>query len=291
MSKIRLFRQMTAPVNVLFAVIALLPVSAFGQSSVGQNTNAVGPTPEGFYRGIPHYQDNEPHCDRNPLLPSNIICMANGYAGADDIIGDAWPRIFETQDNARTWLSRFATGSNADPATSMGLGFGADPIMVCWPGGCGGFFIASNRAEGGGTGGGVYMQLMPEFNIETGFRHLSEAGPRSVDLATGGTFLDKIDATYLIDTNSPGTIPVTMTVEKGNGVTETITRQWPKGRFIVVYAAINASEQNIRIYSIYSDDYGQSWSNPTQVANTIRCRHRCCRIGDRRHGFLCLSSV
>ncbi|MDH3578782.1 MAG: hypothetical protein OEO71_13315, partial [Gammaproteobacteria bacterium] len=76
MSKIRLFWQMTARVNVLLAVIALLPVTAFGQSSVGRNTNVVGPTPEGFYRGLPHYQDNEPHCDRNPLLPSNIICMA-----------------------------------------------------------------------------------------------------------------------------------------------------------------------------------------------------------------------
>lgn len=49
MSKIRLFRQMTAHVNVLLAVIALLPVTAFGQSSVGRNTNVVGPTPVGFF--------------------------------------------------------------------------------------------------------------------------------------------------------------------------------------------------------------------------------------------------
>jgi len=245
----------------------LLSGAVFGQSVVGRNTNAVGPTPDGFYKGIPHYQDNEPHCDRNPLLPSNIICMGNGYGGADDDIGDAWPRIYETQDNARTWLSRYATGSAADPATSLGLGFGADPIMVCWPGGCGGFFIASNRAEGGGTGGGVYMQLMPEFNIEAGFRHFSEAGPRTVQSTSGGTFLDKIDAIYLVDTQNPGIIEVTTTVNRG-GFTESVTRTWPRGRLIVVYAAINSSQQNIRVYSTYSDDYGANWSPPKQVANT-----------------------
>lgn len=95
---------------VATAILALASGTAFGQSLVGRNSNVVGPTPEGFYRGIPHYQDNEAHCDRNPLLPSNIVCIAHGYSGADDVIGDAWPRIFETQDNARTWLSRYAAG-------------------------------------------------------------------------------------------------------------------------------------------------------------------------------------
>ncbi len=250
------------------AMAVFASVSAFGQSVVGRNANAVGPFPDGFYRGIPHYQDNEPHCDRNPLLEANIVCMVNGYNGSDDLIGDAWPKILETQDNARTWLSRFATGSGADPSTDIGQGFGADPIVTCWPGGCGGFFIASTRAPGGGTGGGVYMQLMPEFNIEVGFRHLSEAGPRTVQLGTGDNFLDKIDAVYLIDEDNPGTIDVTMTVEKGNGVTETVTRTWPRGRLLVVYASLNSSSQNIRIFSTYSDDYGASWSPPKQVANT-----------------------
>ncbi len=269
MSKIRLFCQTTAPVTVLLSVIALLPVTAIGQSVVGQNTNAVGPTPDGSYRGLPHYQDNEPHCDRNPLLPSNIVCMANGYAGAEDVIGDAWPRIFETQDNARTWLSRFAKGSAADLTSDLGLGFGADPIMTCFPGGCAGFFIASNRAEGGGSGGGVYMALLPELNREVGFRHVDEAGPpRTVQLGTGDNFLDKIDAIFMPDTASPGTVPVSLTVDLGNGMTQEITRQWPKGRFIVVYASINSSQQNVRVFSTFSDDFGLNWSPPKQVANT-----------------------
>ncbi len=249
------------------AVFAAVP--AFAQSVVGKNTNAVGPFPDGFYRGIPHYQDNEPHCDRNPLLPANIVCMVNGNNGADDVIGDGWVKILETQDNARTWNSRFATGSPADTATSLGLGFAADPIMTCWPGGCAGFFIASNRAEGGGDGGGVYMQLMPEFNIETGFRHYSEQGPRTVQLGTGENFLDKIDAIFVIDEANPGTVEVTMDVEKGNGVIERgVVRNFPKGRLIVVYASFNSSNQNARIYSTYSDDFGASWSPPKQVAQT-----------------------
>jgi len=249
-------------------VTALASGTALGQSLVGRNSNVVGPTPDGFYRGIPHYQDNEARCDRNPLLPSNIVCVAHGYGGADDVIGDAWPRIFETQDNARTWLSRYATGSAADPTTDLGLGFGADPITLCWPGACGGFFIASIRAPGGGTGGGVFLQLMPEFNVETGFRHFSEAGPRTVQLGTGDNFLDKINAIYLLDTKNPGTVEVTMTVEKGNGITEVVTREWPRARIIVVYAALNSSSQNVRIFSTYTDTYGAHWSPPRQVANT-----------------------
>ena len=268
MSAFRLSSGISGRICALFTVAALLSASAYGQSVVGRNTNAVGPTPDGFYRGIPHYQENEAHCDRNPLLPSNIVCMTNGYGGADDMIGDAWPFILETQDNTRTWQSRFATGSAADPATNLDLGFGADPIVVCWPGGCGGFFIASNRSAGGGTGGGIYMQLMPEFNIETGFRHFSEAGPRVVQLGTGDNFLDKIDAKVLIETGNPGTIPVTMNVDKGNGVTELVTRNWPNVRIIVVYASINSSNQNIRIFSTFSDNYGLNWSPPKQVANT-----------------------
>ena len=112
------------------------------------------------------------------------------------------------------------------------------------------------------------MQLLPEFNIDAGFSHLSEQGLREVQLGTGDNFLDKIDAIFMPEKDDPGTIEVTMNVEKGNGVTELITRQWPKGRILVVYASINSSLQNIRIFSTYSDDFGLSWSSPKQVANT-----------------------
>jgi len=264
----------SSPVRLFMLGMIALSVMAMaqpanGQSLVGRNANAVGPTPDGFYKGIPHYQDNEPHCDRNPLQPGNILCMANGYGGADDAIGDAWPRILETQDNTRTWVSRYVSGSGADTENDLGLEFGADPIVTCWAGGCAGFFIASNRAEGGGTGGGVYMELMPEVNFESGFRHYSKTGgPLTVQLGTGSNFLDKIDAIFMLDTANPGTVEISTTVDLGGGDTLDVVRQWPKGRLLVVYASINSSQQNVRVYSTFSDDFGFSWSPPKQVANT-----------------------
>ncbi len=242
--------------------------AAVADSFVTRNANASGTTPAGFYRGLPHYQDNEPSCKLNVRRPRNIICAWDGYNGADDAIGDAWIKLGFSDDNGRTWLNRYATGSPADPLSSIGQQFAADPITICWAGGCGVVFIASTREGLGGTGGGVYLQLLPEFNIEAGFSHLSEQGPRVVQLGTGDTFLDKIDAIFIPETDSPGTVEVTMTVEKGGGETELVTRQWPAGRILVVYAAINSSEQNIRVYSTYTDNFGGSWSAPKQVANT-----------------------
>ena len=253
---------------VVAVLAALLSDTAYGQSLVGRNANAAGPTPDGFYRGLPHYQDNEPSCKLNVLRPRNIICAWDGYNGADDVIGDAWVKLGFSNDNGRTWLTRYATGSNADPISSIGQQFAADPITVCWAGGCGVVMIASTRLGAGGSGGGVYMQLLPEINIDAGFSHLSEQGLREVQLGTGDNFLDKIDAIFIPETENPGTIEVTMNVEKGNGETELITRQWSKGRILVVYASINSSQQNIRVYSTYSDNFGFDWSPPKQVANT-----------------------
>ena len=268
MNEISLFINRKARLVALAVVVTLMSSAAFGQSFVGRNANAVGPTPDGFYKGLPHYQDNEPSCKLNVLRPRNIICAWDGYNGADDVIGDAWVKLGFSNDNGRTWLTRYATGSNADLISSIGQQFAADPITICWAGGCGVVMIASTRLGAGGSGGGVYMQLLPEFNIEAGFSHLSEQGLREVRLGTGGNFLDKIDAIFMPETQNPGTIEVTMNVEKGNGETELITRQWPKGRILVVYASINSSQQNIRVYSTYSDDFGLSWSPPKQVANT-----------------------
>lgn len=59
-----------------------------------KTTNAVGPTLDGFHKGIPHYLDNEAHCDRNPQQASNIVCMTSGYGGTDDLIGDTGGVVF-----------------------------------------------------------------------------------------------------------------------------------------------------------------------------------------------------
>ena len=122
------------------AVLAvLLSGAAHGQSLVGRNANAAGPIPDGFYRGLPHYQDNEPSCKLNVLRPRNIICAWDGYNGADDLIGDAWVKLAFSNDNGRTWLTRYATGSNADPISSIAtaadtlpiIGLGLEARAVC----------------------------------------------------------------------------------------------------------------------------------------------------------------
>ena len=115
------------------AVFAAVP--AFAQSVVGRNTNAVGPFPDGFYKGIPHYQDNEPHCDRNPLLESNIVCMVNGYNGADDAIGDGWPKILETAGQCAHLVVAFHDRQPRRPDKLAGTRFRSRPdhgLLARW---------------------------------------------------------------------------------------------------------------------------------------------------------------
>ena len=95
-----------------------LPHQAGADSSVEQNSNVVGITPAGYYRGIPGMQDNEPSCAFNPILTRNIVCAWNGSGGSDDPIGigDTWLRFSESIDGGRTFFNRYLNGSNLDPA-------------------------------------------------------------------------------------------------------------------------------------------------------------------------------
>ena len=251
---------------LLFAVLAAS--SANGQSAVEQNSNVVGMTPAGHYRGVPAMQDNEPSCAINPILPRNIACAWNGSGGSDDLIGDTWIRFSESIDGGRTFFNRYLNGSNLNPGTSIGQQFAADPVMMCWPGGCGTIMLASTRGASGGVGGGIYMQLMADYNTETGFRKAFKLNLDQIYRSTGSHFADKPHAIYVLDEDDPGVVDVTMTVETPTGGTETITRQWPKGRIIVGFALFNPSKTDIEILSTHSDDYGVTWSNPKQVAVT-----------------------
>ncbi len=239
--------------------------SADAESVVQQNSNVVGVTQQGAYRGIPGMQDNEPSCAINPILPRNIVCAWNASGGSDDLIGDTWIRYSESQDSGRTFFNRYLPGSNLDPSSSLGLGFAADPIMLCWPGGCGTVFIAADRAPGGGVNGGVYLALLPESNVESGTRHLSTTSLDQVYASTGSEFADKPFAIYLLDENNPGTVTVTAEVRRPDGSTETIEREWPRGRIIVAFAVGDPEQDSIRILSTYSDDYGASWSSPEEI--------------------------
>lgn len=261
---------MTFTTRVLAA--ALMPFvwhsAALAQSSVEQNSNIVGTTLPGFYRGVPGMQDNEASCAINPILPRNIVCAWNASGGSDDLIGDTWIRFSESIDGGKNFFNRYLNGSNKDPATSVGQQFGADPVMMCWPGGCGTVMIASTRATTGGRGGGIYMQMMVDLNTESGFRKAFNVNLDQVYNATGSKFADKPHATYMLDETNPGTVSVTMTVESPNGGTEVVTREWPKARILIVFALFNPSKNDIEILSTYSDDYGGRWSSPKQVAVT-----------------------
>jgi hypothetical protein len=272
--------QRSSLLRSVFALffVAFLFMEANAQSSVEQNSNVVGMTPAGYYRGIPAMQDNEPSCAINPILPRNIVCAWNGSGGSDDPngIGDTWLRFSESIDGGRTFFNRYLNGSNLDQATSVGQQFGADPVMMCWPGGCGTVMLASTRGESGGIGGGIYMQMMVDLNNESGFRKAFKVNLDQVYRSTGSHFADKPHAIYILDEDNPGVVDVSMTVERvvenatGDGttrITETIVRQWPKARIVVVFALFNSSKTDIEILSTYTDDYA-TWSNPKQIAVT-----------------------
>ncbi len=238
------------------------------ESVVEQNSNVIGRTIPGFYRGIPAMQDNEGSCAINPILPRNIVCAWNASGGSDDLIGDTWLRFSESLDGGRTFFNRYLNGSNLDPATSVGQQFGADPVMMCWPGGCGTVMLASTRAEQGGTGGGIYIQWMADLNTESGFRKALKVNLDQVYNSTGSHFADKPHAVYMLDEENPGTVTVSFDVDMPDGSVQNFTREWPKARILIVFALFNSSKNDIEILSMFTDDYGGSWSNPKQVAVT-----------------------
>ncbi len=239
-------------------------------SSVEQNSNVVGTTLPGYYRGIPAMQDNEPSCAINPLLALNFICAWNASGGSDDPQGpgDTAIRMSETLDGGKTFFNRYINGTRLNPATSLGVEFTADPIALCWPGGCGILHIGANRGEAGGTGGGIYMQRMMDRNTESGFRKALEPTPIQVYRTTGSKFADKVNGTYILNTDDPGTIPVSMQVENADGSVEIITRFLPKARIVITFALFNPSKNDIEILSMFTDNYGDSFSNAKQVAVT-----------------------
>src|SRR5210317_1616205 len=186
-------------------------------SYVETNSNVVGRTAPGFYRGIPAMQDNEASCAINPILPRNIVCAWNASGGSDDAIGDTWLRFSESLDGGQRFYNRYLNGSNLDPATSIGQQFAADPVMMCWPGGCGTVMLASTRGESGGVGGGIYIQWMADLNTEAGFRKAFKVSLDQVYRSTGSKFADKPHAVYMLDEDDPGTVPVSFDAEMPDG--------------------------------------------------------------------------
>jgi hypothetical protein len=252
------FRRIVVSFAVAVAcLLGSLPASA---QVVESNINVTGLGAEDYEPGQPGKQENEPSCAVNPLNVLNVMCAYNWYGFADlpDKQGDTWIGFSETRDG-RVFIRRPLTGTKENFPT--GQDFAADPTMLAWPGGAAVTSIAGIR-DGNSV---MLIQRMMEVNSETGFRHISEAGQIEIASISGVNFIDKPDARVIIDPNG-GTQTVTMTLETG----EVVEREWPNLRIVVTFAVFNGSNQNIRTYSTYSDDFGAagSWSNPQQITNS-----------------------
>ncbi len=250
-------------------VSALCTTSAQADLFVERNVDIQGTTPEGEFRGNPVAPDNESSCGINPLMPRNIICAWNASAFSDGVIGDTWIQIGETVHGDGGFQSRFMRGSKLDLSTWIGQDFTADAITLCWPGGCGVFALAAMRASGGGTGGagaGIYAQLMPDMNTDFGFRHALARELTPVYLSEPGLFADKLYATYAVNEDDPGTVPVSIPIDTPDGI-KIVERDWPKARIIVAFALGDPLGDEITILSTYSDDYGANWSLPIEIAS------------------------
>jgi hypothetical protein len=250
-------------------VSALCATSVQADLFVERNIDIQGTTPNDVFEGNPVAPDNESSCGMNPLMPRNLVCAWNASGGSDLVIGDTWIQISETIHGDGGFQSRYMNGSKLDLSTWIGQDFTADPITLCWPGGCGVFALAAIRAPGGGTGGsgaGIYAQMMPELNTDFGFRHALARELTPVYLSEPGMFADKLYAAYVINEDDPGTVPVSIQIDTPEGI-KNVEYEWPKARIIVAFALGDPQGDEIRILSTYSDDYGASWSIPIEIAS------------------------
>ncbi|MDX1507590.1 MAG: HYR domain-containing protein, partial [Woeseiaceae bacterium] len=269
--------------RVAIVVLAVLVAEAHAeQSFVERNVNAQGVTPPGEYQGIRNMQDNEPSCAINPLLARNFICTWNSSAGSDDEIGDTWIRKSESIDGGASFINQFINGAPNDPNNSLGLSFAADPVTMCWPGGCGTVFLAANRAPGVfPSGGGIFLQTSVDMNRDVGFRHALSGSVDTVYSSGPGEFADKPFATYILDEENPGTVEVTYEVESPDGGFEIVTREWPRGRIVVAFAVGNPDTDEIKLVSTFTEDYGKTWSIPLELTSrgywidSVRVPNKC----------------
>ena len=197
MSKIRLFRQMTAQVGVLFA-LSLFSLSAFAQGDPGPNTNLIGLTPDpADIRDDKSRQQNEPSCAVRPGNSACIICGYNDYRTID-LFGDGWQGVSMSCDAGYNWVSRIAPGHPEYlPADARINGaFAADPRMAAIPGMAIFNFIAGFRDNNDGV---VAVQHWLEVNKEDADHYEPGKNTYIVDNGTSGKFLDKPDMLPVLD--------------------------------------------------------------------------------------------
>lgn len=262
MSKIRLFRQMTAQVGVLFA-LSLFSLPAFAQGDPGPNTNLIGLTPDpADVRDNKSRQQNEPSCTIRPGNSACIICGYNDYRTID-LFGDGWQGVSMSCDAGYNWTSRIAPGHPEYLPVNARINgaFAADPRMAAIPGMAIFNFIAGFRDNNDGV---VAVQHWLEVNKED-FDHY-EPGKVTyiVDTGTSGKFLDKPDMLPVLDPPQQQT-QILLTTEMENPELGNIERKFPSGTLYVAYAAFTGNQesgtQSVKVLVNTSRDWGQTWTN------------------------------
>ena len=217
----------------------------------GRNVNTVGAAPTGpnpFLIGNPqHKQRNEASCDVSPDDALKILCANNDYRGVE-VFGDSWIGLAQSRTGGLTWTSRLLEGF---PAT-MGTGIGAaDPIVRTVPGLGLVSYITLSRTDDRGT---LSLALLTERNNEKG---------------EGWEFFEK----RLIGTGTPGRFndKPAMTAVLTSGTITVGDRQVPRGRLHYAYALFPGNDNNSssQIYTLYSDDWGLSWSNEKKLSASL----------------------
>jgi hypothetical protein len=269
----RAFAFVAATACLLFAA----PAAA--QGVPGKNVTLVGPTPRPAGCQTPPYcggllpdvglkQQNEPSAVISPET-GNIMVGANDYRGADrkdGVLGDAWMGAYMSRDGGLTWVSRLAPGFKGDSASStLGLAYGADPVLLAFPGGVLYVFIAGNRGEN--ATGGVFAKQWVEVNKEDGYPFVPSTGaPRQIASGTAGRFLDKPGA--MINMLGSGTCTIPYTRRDGTAGSRTV----PAFEATVAYATFLGSAQSdgTAIWIVKSSDCGVTWSHPgDKVTQTL----------------------
>ncbi|MGB5331308.1 MAG: HYR domain-containing protein [Woeseiaceae bacterium] len=264
MSKIRLFRQMTARVGVLIA-LSLFSLPAFAQGDPGPNTNLIGLTPDpADIRDDKSRQQNEPSCTIRPGNSACIICGYNDYRTID-LFGDGWQGVSMSCDAGYNWTSRIAPGHPEYLPVNARINgaFAADPRMKAIPGMAILNFIAGFRDSNDGV---VAVQHWLEVNKEDADHYEPGKFTYIVDTGTSGKFLDKPDMLPVLDPPAQQT-PTSLTTEMENPELGNIVREFPSGTLYVAYAAFTGNQesgtQSVKVLVNTSRDWGQTWTNQT----------------------------
>src|SRR5262249_1385177 len=178
-----------------------------------------------------------------------VLCAYNDYRGIP-VFKDSWIGLSMSNNGGRTWFDRLLDGFPAAPA---GIG-AADPVVRAVPGLAVIAYITLNADHSRGT---LAIAQMLEKNRENGepYQFLAKY---VIDVGNDGRFLDKPAMIVALDP-AGGTVMV-----GGHPI--------PKGRLHFAFARFTGTGPNgngAALYHVFSDDYGQSWSNPKKLTASL----------------------